>query len=93
MQGIGGGGVFPLWASLVGHLYHTRVYGQVMGAVTLLAAIVTAATPLFAGWVHDVTQSYRPLFLTLLVALVLLSLLTLGVRVPKDNAAKYGAPE
>lgn len=91
LQGIGGGGVFPLWASLVGHLYHTRVYGQVMGATTLAISIPTAAAPPLAGWVHDTTGNYRLLFLALLVILSVLTLLTALIRVPRATSEKYGA--
>ncbi len=91
LQGIGGGGVFPLWASLVGHLYDSRIYGQVMGAVTLIASILTAAAPMIAGWIHDVTSSYRLLFLGLLVILAGLSLLIPLLQVPARETEKYGA--
>lgn len=82
-MGVGGGGVFPLWASLVGKLYDTRVYGQVMGATTLVIALFTAAGPPFGGWVHDTTQSYRLLFLTLLVILGVMTLLITFIKVPQ----------
>lgn len=90
-QGVGGGGVFPLWASLVGHLYHTRVYGQVMGSVTLLISISTAMAPVLGGWSYDVTGGYRFMFLVLLALLILVLLLTPLLRVPRDQGEKFGA--
>ena len=84
-MGVGGGGVFPLWASLVGKLYDTRIYGQVMGATTRVIALFTAAGPPFGGWVHDTTQSYRLLFLTLLVILAVMTLLITFIKVPQTG--------
>ncbi|TGD72517.1 MFS transporter [Mangrovimicrobium sediminis] len=90
-MGIGGGGVFPIYASLVGHLYDTRVYGEVLGSTTLLNSIIAASAPLFAGWVFDVTGSYQALFLTLMIALVVFTVAILLLQVPKDPAEKFGA--
>ncbi len=85
LMGIGGGGVFPLWASLVGKLYDTRIYGQVMGATTLVIALFTAIGPPFGGWVHDTTDSYRLLFLTLLGILSVMTALITLIRLPPQT--------
>lgn len=90
-MGVGGGGVFPIYASMVAHLYDTRVYGQVMGATTLLNSIIAAMAPLFAGWVYDTTGSYRVLFLTLLVILVVFTGAITLLRVPTRPSEKFGA--
>lgn len=90
-MGIGGGGVFPIFASMVAHLYDTRVYGQVMGTATLLNSIITAATPLFAGWVYDATGSYRLLFLTLMASLLAMLACIHLLRVPRQASEKFGA--
>ena len=90
-MGIGGGGVFPVFASMLAHLYDTRVYGQVMGTATLLNSIMTAATPLFAGWVFDVTGSYRLLFLSLMAVLLTMLACSWLLRVPREAAEKFGA--
>ena len=92
-QGVGGGGVYPLWASLVGHLYHIRVYGQAMGAVTLVAALISAAAPVLGGWSHDASGSYRLMFIIMLVILLATSLLTVLIRVPHGQEEKYGATD
>lgn len=87
-MGVGGGGVFPLWASLVGKLYDTRVYGQVMGATTLVIALFTAIGPPLGGWIHDSTESYRLLFLLLLGLLSIMTVLTGLIRVPSTSVSK-----
>ncbi len=48
-MGAGGGGLYPLWASTVGHLYHSRIFGRVMGMTTLLISMFIALMLLFAG--------------------------------------------
>lgn len=89
-MGIGGGGVYPLWASMVGRLYHSRIYGQVMGLTTLVISIFTAAVLLFAGWAHDATNSYRLLCLVLLLVLVVMTLLITLIHVPRQPEKKFG---
>lgn len=90
-MGIGGGGVFPVFASMLAHLYDTRVYGQVMGTATLLNSIMTAATPLFAGWVFDSTGSYRLLFITLMAVLLAMLACAWLLQVPRQASEKFGA--
>lgn len=89
--GIGGGGIFPLWASLVGHLYHSRIYGQVMGTTTFLISIITATLMLSAGWAHGYTDSYRLIFLTLFFALTVTTLAIAWIRLPAWTEEKFGA--
>lgn len=91
IQGIGGGGAFPLWASMIARLYHTRVYGQVMGSATMVISGLTALAPLFAGWIHDTTSSYRVVFLTILVVLSVVTLLLPFIRVPRTPEERFGA--
>ena len=90
-MGIGGGGVYPVFASLVAHLYDQRVYGQVLGTSTLLTSVITAASPLFAGWIHDVTGSYRLLFITLMAILLVVMVCISLLRIPGASREKFGA--
>ncbi len=90
-MGVGGGGVFPIFASMVAQIYATRVYGQVLGAATFLNSIIAANAPVMAGWVHDSTGTYGPLLLGLAVFLLLMTAATPLLRVPRDPAEKLGA--
>ncbi len=92
-QGIGGGGIYPVWASTVGHLYHTNVYGRVMGAITLVTSMIAAASPLLAGWIYDTTGSYRVLFGILLAALLGATACLTLLRVPRHEGEKFGATQ
>ncbi len=88
-MGIGGGGVFPVFASMIGHLYDTRIYGQVLGAATLLNSITAASAPLLAGWLYDITGNYRLLFLILMSLLLLFTACILLLKVPRSAEEKY----
>lgn len=90
-MGVGGGGVFPIFASMVAQMYATRVYGQVLGASTLVNSVLSANAPLLAGWVYDTTGNYQPILLGLAVALLLMTLAIPLLRVPRDPADKLGA--
>ncbi len=89
--GLSSAGAGGFRAAVVGHLYHNRVYGQVMGSTTLVVSIFTAAAPLFAGWVHDTTGSYRLVFITLLAIILVLMLCITLIRVPREQSDKFGA--
>ena len=92
-MGVGGGGVFPIFASMIAHLYDNRIYGQVLGTATLVNSVIAASAPLFAGWIHDTTGSYRMLFLTLLAVLLLFMLAIPLLQVPRRASEKFGAPD
>lgn len=81
-QGMAGGGFFPLWALLVARLYHLSVYGQVMGTTAVAAFGGAAIGPVFAGWLYDVTDSYRLVFMIFLVKLLLVTGLVTMLRPP-----------
>lgn len=90
LMGIGGGGIFPLWASLVGYLYHSQVYGQVMGMTTFLISIITAALMLASGWAHNVTGSYRLVFVSFFLLLIVITISIVWIRVPVRTEEKFG---
>lgn len=81
-QGMAGGGFFPLWALLVARLYHLSVYGQVMGTTAVGAFGGAAIGPVFAGWLYDVTGSYRAVFLIFLATLAVVTVLVTRLRTP-----------
>ncbi|MFV8819643.1 MFS transporter [Haliea sp. E17] len=91
-MGVGGGGVFPIFASMVAQIYDTRVYGQVLGASTLANSMLAANAPLLAGWLYDTTGSYRILLLGLAVFLLLMTACIPLLRVPRDPAERLGSP-
>lgn len=68
---ISGGGLTSFWSTLVGKLFAIQFYARVMGTMTLFTVTAGAVAPLLSGWLHDLTGSYRTLFLTLLVLMAI----------------------
>ena len=79
--GLGGGWVLQelIWASYFGRVS----LGMVRGLGILVTHGFGAAGAPFFGFVHDLTGSYRPSFLTFVIALILSALLSLAVRAPR----------
>ncbi len=88
LQGITGGGIFPIWATLVARVYDNKIYGQLMGATTLVVFLIMAPAPLFAGWVFDLTGSYRILFIGMFAFMVACTLMVSRVQVPLSSSER-----
>ncbi|MEZ4334939.1 MAG: MFS transporter [Myxococcota bacterium] len=84
--GLGIGGNLPLSAALLARAFGPAAFGSMMGLKTLLMTPLIAVGTPFAGWIFDVTGSYRIAF-GVFLGLVALSLLALwSVRVPAPLA-------
>jgi MFS family permease len=57
----GGGG--PLMPAMIGEYFGRRFFGTINGFAHSLMTVGTALGPIFAGWIFDVTGSYRMAFL------------------------------
>ncbi len=57
--GPGFGGPIPLWPALQADFFGTRSFGTIMGLMTLTSVVGGLASPIVAGWIFDVTGSYR----------------------------------
>lgn len=79
---IPGGGFMPLWGAMIGRLFDLRLYGRVMGSMTLFSVLGSAASPVLSGWLFDATGSYRTLFIALIVLLAIPLLCTPLIRKP-----------
>jgi MFS family permease len=61
------------WA-LVGDLFGRRSYPTIRGLMGVGYGVMTFLSPIYAGWVHDLTASYAPVLVTF-IAVALLSAL------------------
>lgn len=68
---LAGGGVSPFFGALVGRLFDLRIYGRAIGSMSLVVVTVSAAVPVLSGWLFDATGSYRLMFLTLIVLMLI----------------------
>lgn len=81
--GLAYGGVIPLMPSIRGEYFGRRAFGTIQGVMAGLVDIGAIVGPLFAGWVFDVSGSYRSAFLAFSLALLLAMLLILVARPPE----------
>ena len=79
-QGLGHGGFYALISPTVAEFFGTRSHGVLFGTVIFSTTIGGALGPFLAGYLFDVTNTYRVVFLTLagtsLAALLLTATLT-----------------
>lgn len=88
--GIGIGGVFPVWSTLLAWLFGSRSYGTIMGLMTIPMKLSGVVTIRLVGEIHDRTGSYAVAFLIFSVMIALAIVLVSMVR-PPQRAIDYGA--
>ncbi len=65
--GIGFGGLIPLRAALQLEFFGIKSYATIQGFLMIAVTAGTIVAPLFAGWMFDVLDSYRPAFIILAI--------------------------
>ncbi len=65
-------------------------FGRVLGAMRPPMSVIHLLGVPFAGWIFDITGSYRPAFLTFLVLYVITALVVTGITV--ETRSKYRRP-
>jgi len=80
LQGLGHGGFYALISPTVAEFFGTKSHGVLLGTVIFSTTIGGAFGPFMAGYLFDVTHTYRAVFLSLagtsLAALLLTATLT-----------------
>ena len=80
--GYGMGGVVPLQGALIGRVFGSDRFGRALGLMRpAMFPIQMVGVPL-AGWVYDVTGSYRPAFVFFLVLYVLAAIVIAFFKEP-----------
>ncbi|MBM2826849.1 MAG: hypothetical protein HW403_913 [Dehalococcoidia bacterium] len=80
--GPGYGGPIPLWRALQGDYFGRKSFGSIQGWMQSLRTAFQVGGPFFAGWVFDVTGSYRPAFLFFAVTVIIAIPVILFVKPP-----------
>ncbi|GAF76330.1 unnamed protein product, partial [marine sediment metagenome] len=88
IYGLGYGGAIPLTQALRADLFGRKAFPIVSGLIMPATTIGAVIGPIFAGYVFDVTESYRIAFYTFVVLTLLSGLTFLFVRTPKPPAAE-----
>ncbi|TVR66318.1 MAG: MFS transporter [Spirochaetaceae bacterium] len=84
VYGFAHGGLFTAVSPLVAELFGMRAHGLLYGTVIFIGTIAGAIGPTVAGAIYDLTGSYRPAFL-LLIVLVLVAAGTVASIRPRGR--------
>lgn len=86
--GIGFGGIIPVRSTLQAEYFGLRAFGAIQGMTLTISTVGAFAGPVLAGWLYDITDSYRLAFLILALGPLLAIPLILTARAPKQPANK-----
>lgn len=89
--GIGIGGVFPVWSTLLAWLFGSKSYGTIMGLMTIPMKLSGVITIRLVGEVHDRTGSYDAAFLIFSVMIALAIVLVSMVKPPEKSVSEEPA--
>lgn len=68
--GLGLGGMMPVWAALVSHIFGLGSCGSALGGTRAAMTPLAIGCPMIAGWAFDVTGGYRAAWLVFLLLLL-----------------------
>ncbi len=86
VYGLGYGGAIPLQFGLRADLFGRRTFATMGGVTTALTSVPTVAASVLAGYLYDVSHSYRVAFYGLMVLVLLSGVAFLLIRQPKPPA-------
>lgn len=89
IYGLALGGMLPVWAALVAHIYGLSRYGSILGYSRAAMTPLTISCPLIAGATFDLTGGYQAAWFSFAIMLSLILLLTFVI----DNWANPIAAE
>lgn len=88
IYGLGYGGAIPLTQALRADLFGRKAFATIGGIIMPATTVGAVLGPIFAGYMYDMTESYRIAFYTFVVLILLSGLTFLLVRPPKLPAAE-----
>jgi len=83
LYGFAHGGFFAVMSPLVAELFGTYSHGALLGVVIFAGALGGAIGPLLAGYIHDVTGSYRILFWSMPIICFTGLTVSLRLKIPR----------
>ncbi len=78
--GLGFGASIPLRLAILGDYFGRGSYGSIVGIASSVSAIFGTTGPLFVGFMHDFTSSYRPGYAIMAAALIVALPLTMTLE-------------
>jgi MFS-type transporter involved in bile tolerance (Atg22 family) len=85
--GFGGGVAWTSRALLRARFFGRKAFATVFGTITLISLPATIVSPIYVGWVYDVTHSYVNAFTQSLVLLIITIILFLFLKPPQRTRA------
>jgi sugar phosphate permease len=79
---LGFGGVIPVRPAFQAEYFGMRAFGAIQGLVFTIATLGALFGPVFAGWMYDQTDTYRPAFVLLSLGSFAAVPLVLSIRRP-----------
>lgn len=86
------GGAIPLRPALMADLFGRRSFGAVQGLMQGVMTLISLGGPVFAGWVFDVSGTYRPAFLALALLLLPAVPIILSLKRPIPSTLQTPVP-
>jgi len=83
LYGFGNGAVTPLRLAMGGRYFGRRAFASILGVGMFINAPIGFVSPIFAGWIHDITDSYHVAFVTFTALLLAAGVVLLFLRPPK----------
>ncbi|MFC1958606.1 MFS transporter [Chloroflexota bacterium] len=87
LYGPGYGGGAPIMSSMVADYYGRKFYGTINGLTHMAMVVTTVVGPVFAGYMFDVTGSYRLAFISFAAVCVIGALSAILARRPQLPSA------
>lgn len=82
-------GVAPLNWALIGDFFGRQSYARLRGIMAMIYGIATFLSPVYAGWVFDITENYTIVLLTFsIILLITASIFVFLYRTPLGNFKK-----
>ncbi len=82
--GVGVGGVFPVWTTMIAWLFGPKSYGTIMGLMTIPMKVLSIMAVRMVGEVHDMTGGYATAFILFGFMILAAVMLVALIRPPND---------
>ncbi len=92
LYGPGYGGGAPVMGSMVADYYGPKYFGTINGLTHIAMAVTTMVGPIFAGYMFDVTGSYRIAFISFAAVCVIGAVSAIMARRPQLPVVPEAVP-
>ena len=91
LYGFGNGAVTPLRLSMGGRFFGRKAFASILGVGMFINAPLGFVSPIFSGWIYDITGNYTAAFVTYAALLFIATALFFFLRTPARPRAELQA--